>query len=400
MSVTVHTITNLDRSDPNGQMPARTHRAWQHYIQTNSGAFTNVSISNANNTITVGDTWGIACGALFTVEQETITVGDTATSTGTVNGRIKLHIDTTTSTGELVREETTGTLPALVTQDISATDGVYELEFCTYTATLSAVQSVTKKIGTLTDIQAQLGTIRTQLAAKQPLITGAISEITDTNLTPTMVVITNPNGKIVASSGITVTELGALNNITSNIQTQFNNVQTQFAGVQTQITDTNARIDTTNAAVAGKLDLKTDTVGYANVGLFLDSIWTTLSNKAFFYSVVINSEQTPQYYTVIGRKVSNTTGVALAFNNNLITFDDGTGKTVANLEYWRRASSTWTRYDFFDSTFGLYTMDTGEINQRVIAKNENSMGYRVRNINVVNSSGNNVSTNNLLFKRL
>lgn len=397
MSVTVHTITNLDRSDPNGQMPARTHRAWQHYIQQNSGAFTNVSISYASNTITVGDTWGIACGALFTVEQETITVGDTATSTGTVNGRIKLHIDTTTSTGELVREETTGTLPALTQQDIATTDGVYELEFCTYTATLSAVQSLTKKINTLTDIQAQLNTItsnmqtqlnnvQTQLAAKQNTITGAISEVTNTNLSPTMVVITNPNGKITASSGITVTELSYLNNVTSNIQTQF--------------ADTNARIDSTNTVVAGKLDLKTDTVGYIDVGLFLDSIWTTLSNKAFFYSVVINSEQTPQYYTVIGRKVSNTTGVALAFNNNLITFDDGTGKTVANLEYWRRSASVWTRYDFFDSTFGLYTMDTGEINQRVIAKNENSMGYRVRNINVVNSSGNNVSTNNLLFKRL
>lgn len=393
MAVTVHTITNLDRSDPNGQMPAKTHRAWQYYIQKNSGTFTNVSISNANNTITVGDTWGIACGALFTVEQETITVGDTATSTGTVNGRIKLHIDTTTSTGELVREETTGTLPALTQQDIAATDGVYELEFCTYTATLNAVQSLTKKVSTLADIQAQLSSIHTQIATKQPLITGAVSEVTDTNLSPTMVVVTNPNGKIVASSGITVTELSYLNNVTSNIQTQFNNVQTQFSGVQSQFND----VDT---ALAGKLDLQTATSGLTNVGDFLGSIWGSLPNKAFYHSVIINSEATPQYYTVIGRKVSSTTGVALAFGNNLITFDDGTGTTVANIEYWRRTNSTWTRYDFFDSTFGLYTMDTGEINKRVIAKNENSMGYRVRNINVVNSSGNNVSTNNLLFKRL
>lgn len=429
MSVVVHTVTNLDRDNANGQMPALRHRAWQNAIIPD-GTFGALSCSANGNTVVIGSCWGIAKGAIFTITQEAITVGDTAGTGETVNGRIKLKIDTSTSTAQLIREEVPngGTLPALQTTNITAADGIYEMALCTYVATLSSVSSVTRvapyfgtldskfalkqdqitgaastvtannlttnrvvisnssgklaasginttKLGYLSNVTRD---IQAQLDEKQGTITGAISDIVSSNLTPTMVVITNPNGKIQASSGITVTELSYLNNVTSNIQTQ---------------------IDNANADIATKLELKKINSGYGNIGQLLTSVWSSLATDVFLYSAIIDKETSPRYYIVIGRKISATTGIALAIPASLTTFDDGTGTSVANIEYWRLSSSTWTRYDFFDSDFGLYLMDNGEINTRVIAKNENSTGYRVRNINVVNANGNNVNTNNILFMR-
>lgn len=53
----------------------------------------------------------------------------------------------------------------------------------------------------------------------QTLIIGAATTITDDNLTPNLVVVTDNNGKI-ATTGITITELLALSGITGNVQEQ------------------------------------------------------------------------------------------------------------------------------------------------------------------------------------
>ena len=52
------------------------------------------------------------------------------------------------------------------------------------------------------------------------VITGAASTIVTNNLTSSRVVTTNSSGKVIASSTITSTELGYLDGVTSNIQTQ------------------------------------------------------------------------------------------------------------------------------------------------------------------------------------
>jgi hypothetical protein len=65
--------------------------------------------------------------------------------------------------------------------------------------------------------------IQTQLNAKQATITGAASTGASSNLTTNRAMITNGSGKM-SVSAVTSTELGYLDGVTSNIQTQLNNV--------------------------------------------------------------------------------------------------------------------------------------------------------------------------------
>lgn len=62
---------------------------------------------------------------------------------------------------------------------------------------------------------------QTALNGKQATITGGASTITSTNLTANRALVSNANGKV-AVSGVTSTELGYLDGVTSNIQTQLN----------------------------------------------------------------------------------------------------------------------------------------------------------------------------------
>lgn len=59
------------------------------------------------------------------------------------------------------------------------------------------------------------------IAGKQATITGAATTITSNNLTASMVLVSDANGKVAASS-VTTTELGYLSGVTSSIQTQLN----------------------------------------------------------------------------------------------------------------------------------------------------------------------------------
>ena len=64
--------------------------------------------------------------------------------------------------------------------------------------------------------------MKTALDGKQAKITGAATTITDNNLTANRALISNSSGKVEVSA-VTSTELGYLDGVTSNIQTQLNN---------------------------------------------------------------------------------------------------------------------------------------------------------------------------------
>lgn len=72
--------------------------------------------------------------------------------------------------------------------------------------------------------------IQTQLNAKQATITGAATTVDDADLTINRALISNGSGKI-AVSDVTSTELGYLDGVTSNVQSQLNNIVTTPAGV-------------------------------------------------------------------------------------------------------------------------------------------------------------------------
>lgn len=62
----------------------------------------------------------------------------------------------------------------------------------------------------------------TNISNKQNTITGGATTITSSNLTASRVLVSDGSGKV-AVSGVTSTELGYLDGVTSNIQTQLNN---------------------------------------------------------------------------------------------------------------------------------------------------------------------------------
>lgn len=82
----------------------------------------------------------------------------------------------------------------------------------------SDIEGLQTSVGTL---QTNVGNIQTDLTSKQDTVVGGASTITENNLTTSRALISNSSGKV-AVSDVTSTELGYLDGVTSNIQTQLN----------------------------------------------------------------------------------------------------------------------------------------------------------------------------------
>lgn len=75
--------------------------------------------------------------------------------------------------------------------------------------------------GDITMLKGNVTTLTTALQSKQDKIVGGASTITDDNLAANRALVSNGSGKV-AVSAVTATELGYLDGVTSNIQTQLN----------------------------------------------------------------------------------------------------------------------------------------------------------------------------------
>lgn len=73
--------------------------------------------------------------------------------------------------------------------------------------------------GDITTLKGNVTTLTTALQSKQDKIAGGASTITDDNLTANRALVSDGNGKV-AVSNVTNTELGYLDGVTSNVQTQ------------------------------------------------------------------------------------------------------------------------------------------------------------------------------------
>lgn len=103
------------------------------------------------------------------------------------------------------------------TTELNKLDGV-----TASTAELNKLDGVTATTAELNYVDGVTSNIQTQLDAKQATITGAATTIDDANLTANRALVSNGSGKV-AVSAVTSTELGYLDGVTSNIQTQINN---------------------------------------------------------------------------------------------------------------------------------------------------------------------------------
>lgn len=75
--------------------------------------------------------------------------------------------------------------------------------------------------GDITTLKGNVATLTTALQSKQDKIVGGASTITDDNLVVNRALVSDGNGKV-AVSNVTSTELGYLDGVTSNVQTQLN----------------------------------------------------------------------------------------------------------------------------------------------------------------------------------
>ena len=112
------------------------------------------------------------------------------------------------------------------------------------------IEGLQTDVGTL---KTNVGNIQTALTSKQDVIVGAASTITDNNLVADRALISNSSGKV-AVSNVTSTELGYLDGVTSNVQTQLNkklekapvtSVNSKTGAVQLNASDVGALPDTT-----------------------------------------------------------------------------------------------------------------------------------------------------------
>lgn len=106
-------------------------------------------------------------------------------------------------------------------------------------------------------------------------ITGAASTIIDDNLTASRAIVSDSNGKV-AVSAVTSTELGYLDGVTSNVQTQLNAKQT--TANLSQSLDTSTTKYPSNNAVKTAIDAKDSLPSQTgNSGKFLTTDGTTAS---------------------------------------------------------------------------------------------------------------------------
>ena len=116
-----------------------------------------------------------------------------------------------------------------------------------------------------------------QLNAIPAAITGAATTIDTENLTANRALISDANGKVAVSSTITTTELGYLNSVSSNIQTQLNNKQGSITGAASTIAGSNL---TANRALLSDGSGKVAVSAVTNTELgHLDGIITSADDK-------------------------------------------------------------------------------------------------------------------------
>ena len=82
----------------------------------------------------------------------------------------------------------------------------------------SDIEGLQTTVGTL---QTNVSNVQTALTSKQDTVVGGASTITENNLTANRALVSNSSGKVAISS-VTSTELGYLDGVTSNVQTQLN----------------------------------------------------------------------------------------------------------------------------------------------------------------------------------
>lgn len=146
----------------------------------------------------------------------------------------------------------------------------------------SDIDGLQTTVGTL---QTNVNNVQTALTSKQDTVVGGASTITADNLTANRALVSNSSGKVAVSS-VTSTELGYLDGVTSNVQTQLNkkiekapvtSVNNKTGAVQLNATDVGALPGTT--IIPSKTSQLDNDSGFITIGDVPDAPVTSVNGK-------------------------------------------------------------------------------------------------------------------------
>lgn len=160
--------------------------------------------------------------------------------------------------------------------------------------TASGLQTSVNALDTsVQTLDGEVDSLNTAVAGKQATITGGASTVTSSNLTASRALISNSSGKV-AVSAVTSTELGYLDGVTSNVQTQLNNIVIQTV---------------TGTASTSYKPTDTTTNSYATT--YLQDNIKTAYRLVYKYAPYLSTTQTSQSPTA--NVVMLPTGLKIAF---------------------------------------------------------------------------------------
>lgn len=114
----------------------------------------NVTIKNAN-TLHISAGHGALCGRKFTIEEDDIPI--ILTSSGTLNGRLYIHMDLS-DTGEPISlevERANVLTPVVQQSNVNINDGIYEINLATFTISTSTVSDLNYVAPFIRDLDAR-----------------------------------------------------------------------------------------------------------------------------------------------------------------------------------------------------------------------------------------------------
>jgi len=223
-------------------------------------------------------------------------------------------------------------------------------------------------------------------------VAGAVSTITDLNLTASRAVVSLANGKV-GVSAVTATEVGYLDGVSSAIQTQINSKQATITGAATTIDD--ADLTASRALVSdGSGKVAISAVTSTEIG-YLDGVTSAIQTQLNAATARINSNAAvaaSNTSSVESRRVANIAGAVSTITTGNLTasralVSDGSGKVAA------LASVTSTELAFLDATSSVQTQLDTKIATTAAASNDFITFTRLdANVNVVSSNASAVET--------
>ena len=216
----------------------------------------------------------------------------------------------------------------------------------------SDIDGLQTSVGTL---QTSVNNVQTALASKQDTVVGGASTITEDNLTASRALVSNSSGKVAVST-VTSTELGYLDGVTSNVQTQLDkklekapvqSVNNKTGAVSLAAKDVGA-VSKTGDTMTGNLTVGSaslQTNGYVTGTWLKTTANTALSSAASKIAVINNG----WIYTRTAAQIKSDIGLGNVDNVKLPS-----ATTADNGKFLRVVNGAWAAVEIENANGGSF----------------------------------------------